>query len=56
MKIMIDKIIYEGYGLGRIDGRPIFVSKSVPGDEVEIEITQNKKSYAHGIIKKISCR
>lgn len=50
----IDKIIYEGYGLGRDEnGRPIFVSKSVPDDEVNVEIIRDKKSYSYGVIDKI---
>ncbi|MFK4784769.1 23S rRNA (uracil(1939)-C(5))-methyltransferase RlmD [Fusobacterium sp. MFO224] len=52
-KINIEKIIYGGEGMGYIDGFPIFVPMSVPGDELEIEIISKKKSYGRGIIKKI---
>lgn len=50
----IEKIIFEGYGLGRqSDGRPIFVYKSVPGDDLEINIVEQKKSFAKAKIDKI---
>ena len=52
-KINIEKIINGGEGLGYVDGFPIFVPMSVPGDELEIKIISKKKSYGRGIIKKI---
>jgi 23S rRNA (uracil1939-C5)-methyltransferase len=61
MKLEIEKLIFEGKGLGhdRTDlsvsetGKAIFVKKSVPGDELEVEITKDKKSFAEAIIKDI---
>lgn len=51
--IKIEKIVFGGEGLGRIDGFTIFVPMSVPGDVLEIEIISVKKSYARGLITKI---
>ncbi len=54
MKIKIEKIIFPGVGLGRDEnGRPIFVPKTVPGDEVEVKLLKNKKSFAEGVIDEI---
>ena len=54
MKIKIEKLVFGGFGLGRQnDGKSIFVYKSVPGDELEIKLTEDKKNFAKGIIKKI---
>ncbi|MEK7096437.1 MAG: 23S rRNA (uracil(1939)-C(5))-methyltransferase RlmD [Patescibacteria group bacterium] len=54
MKIKIEKLVYEGWGLGcSKDGKVVLVKKSVPGDEVEAYITKDKKNYANGIIKEI---
>jgi len=62
MKIKIEKLIFEGFGLGHNkDGKPtrgersrtIFVYKSVPGDELEVEIIEDKKSFAKAKINKI---
>ena len=54
MKIEIEKLIYEGYGLGHSeDGKAVFVKKSVPGDLLEVEIVKEKKNFAHAIIKSI---
>lgn len=55
MKIKIEKLIFGGYGLGHdTNGQTIFVKKSVPGDELEIEIIKEKESFKEGIIKQIA--
>lgn len=54
MKIKIEKLIFGGLGLGRQDdGRTVFVYKSVPKDELEIDLIEDKKSFAKGKITKI---
>ena len=53
MKLKIEKLIYEGYGLGRTKDKPVFVSKSVPGDELEVKILKDNKSFQVGSIKKV---
>ncbi|MGL4347238.1 MAG: 23S rRNA (uracil(1939)-C(5))-methyltransferase RlmD [Chitinophagaceae bacterium] len=46
--ITIEQYAAEGKGLGRLDGKAIFVSKTVPGDKVEVFISSNKKNWAEG--------
>ena len=53
LEIEIEKIVFGGEGLGKINGFSIFVPMSVPGDILEIEIISVKKSYARGLITKI---
>ena len=54
MKIEIEKLIYEGWGIGHDEnGRAVFVKKSVPGDVLEVKITKEKKSYCEAVIEKI---
>ena len=53
LKIEIEKIVFGGEGLGRVDGFTVFVPMSVPGDILEIEIISVKKTYARGLIKNI---
>lgn len=51
MKLKIEKLIFEGFGLGHSDdGRTIFVRKSVPADELEVKIIKEKKSFAEASI------
>ena len=53
ISITIEKLIFGGEGLGRVDNFPIFVPMSVPGDEVEAEIISLKKDYGRALITKI---
>lgn len=53
LEIEIEKIVFGGEGLGRVDGFTVFVPMSVPGDILEIEIISVKKTYARGLIKNI---
>ena len=53
LEIEIEKIVFGGEGLGRVDGFTVFVPMSVPGDKLEVEIISVKKSYARGLITRI---
>ena len=46
MKIIIDNIAYGGYGVGRIDGKAVFVDYALPGDELDVEIYDDRKSFS----------
>ena len=49
----IDDLTTAGEGIGSIDGLKVFVFGPLPGEEVEVEITEQKKRYAKGVLKKI---
>ena len=53
LEIEIEKIVFGGEGLGRVDEFAVFVPMSVPGDKLEIDIISVKKSYARGLITRI---
>ncbi len=46
LTLEISKIVHGGFGLGRVDGRVVFVPGSAPGDVVEVVVTDVKKSHA----------
>lgn len=49
--VKIEKLAVGGYGVGRHEGLVIFVPYSVPGDEVVVEITEQKSNHAFAEIK-----
>ncbi|MEN6433752.1 MAG: class I SAM-dependent RNA methyltransferase [Smithella sp.] len=51
--IKIESIAFGGDGVGRIDNFVVFVPFSAPDDELEIAITQRKKTFLRGRILKI---
>jgi len=53
VELYIDDIVYGGDGIGKIDGFPVFVPDSAPGDLLKVEIVSCLKSYANGKIIEI---
>lgn len=49
----VSAMAFGGEGILRHDGVVVFVPFAVPGDEIEVEITQAKKSFARGKLLKI---
>ena len=50
VRVKIDRLSYGPAGVGRTDGKVVFVPGTVPGDEVEVVIDEEKKNYARGHI------
>ncbi|MBM4257790.1 MAG: 23S rRNA (uracil(1939)-C(5))-methyltransferase RlmD [Deltaproteobacteria bacterium] len=46
--LTIDRLSYGPAGVGRSDGKVVFVPGTVPGDEVDVVIDEEKKNYARG--------
>ncbi len=44
---------HSGEGVGKYEGFTVFVPHGLPGEQVEVTITEVKKSYAKGKLKKI---
>jgi 23S rRNA (uracil1939-C5)-methyltransferase len=53
VQVRIDKLVYGGEGLGRSDGRVIFVPYSVPGDTLLVQILKSRKGFARAEIREI---
>lgn len=53
-RLTIDRLSYGPDGIGRLDGeehgKVVFVPAAVPGDDLEIALTEEKKRYASGRI------
>lgn len=48
-QVSIERFATGGEGVGRLeDGKVVFVSGAVPGDDVKVEITEEKKRHARG--------
>lgn len=54
MQVEIEKMGFGGVGIGHLnDGRVVFVKKTVPGDLIDTNLTDQKKDYAFGIISHV---
>ena len=45
MTIITDKMVFGGKCLGKIDGKNVFVPYTIPGEKIEINITEENKDY-----------
>jgi 23S rRNA (uracil1939-C5)-methyltransferase len=48
MRAKIEKLIYGGDGLARVDGAAVFVPFVLSGEEVEVRVTEQKKKFQRG--------
>ena len=54
MKLKLDKIVGGGQALGTLkDGRKAFVWGGLPGETVEIVVTNKKSKYVEGIVEEV---
>lgn len=47
-RIVIDGIAHGGDGVGRLDGKAVFVPGALPGETVTVQLTQQRPRYARG--------
>lgn len=53
VSLKIEKLIYGGSGIGFLEGLPVFVPMTIPGDEIECGIVKQHKGYAEGVMLKM---
>lgn len=46
--VRISELSWGGEGIGRIEGKVVFVPYSLPGEVVEVELVRSKKTYSQG--------
>lgn len=46
LKLKIEKLVFGGRGLARVNGLAVFVERVVPGDEVQVKVFKRKKNHA----------
>jgi 23S rRNA (uracil1939-C5)-methyltransferase len=51
--IRITAISLQGEGLGRLEGKIVFVPFTLPGEAVEIEIKEDRKTYSRGRLVRV---
>ncbi|MBI2436398.1 MAG: class I SAM-dependent RNA methyltransferase [Candidatus Magasanikbacteria bacterium] len=51
--VTIEKLVFGGQGLARVNGKVIFVWNALPGETVEIEILKEKKGITEAVATKI---
>lgn len=52
-EVTIEKLIYGGDGLGRVNQQTLFVPFAAPGDRLRVRITKLERNFARGVIEEI---
>jgi 23S rRNA (uracil1939-C5)-methyltransferase len=52
-EVRISNLSWGGAGLGRIEGKVIFVPQTLPGEVVQVELLYSKKNYGQGKLIRI---
>jgi 23S rRNA (uracil1939-C5)-methyltransferase len=47
-KVLVEDYAAEGRSLARVNGKVIFIERTVPGDVVDVKLFKNKKDWAEG--------
>lgn len=53
VELQIDSVAHGGHGIGRVDGKAVFVPGALPGDAVRVAITRELKNMAWGEILEV---
>jgi 23S rRNA (uracil-5-)-methyltransferase RumA len=53
VEITIDNLDHHLTGVGRYQGKACFVEGVLPGEKVRVQITEQKKQYAHGRLRQV---
>ena len=49
----ITALTYGGRGIGRVEGKVIFVPNTAPGDRVDVAVVEEKEGYIEGIVEEV---
>lgn len=52
-RLAIDKLVFGGQGLGRINGKAAFVWNALPGETVDAHVIANKKTHLEAVATRI---
>ena len=51
--VLIEDIGVNGEGIGKVDGYPLFIKDTVPGDVIQGIVTKTEKKYGYGKVLSI---
>jgi 23S rRNA (uracil1939-C5)-methyltransferase len=52
--VVITAMASKGTGIGKVDGKVLFVERAVPGDTCDVRLTTDKKKYGEGVMQTLT--
>ena len=53
MEIVVQKLVYGGYGVGEVKGRKFFVRYAAPKELVEVDVLRETRIYTEAVVKRV---
>ena len=53
LEVVIEKAVYRGLGLGRHEGRVVFVPRAFPGDRLRVRVTSVERGFVRAAIREV---
>lgn len=53
VEVNIDSFTLQGMGVGKREGQAFFIPFTIPGEKIEMEVTELKKNYGFGRVKEL---
>ncbi|MGY4027368.1 23S rRNA (uracil(1939)-C(5))-methyltransferase RlmD [Aeromonas rivuli] len=53
IEITVDSLDHHCVGIGRHQGKAVFVEGALPGERVKVRLTEDKKQYAHAVLQQV---
>ena len=53
IEVMFEDLTYDGAGVAKVDGYPIFVANALPGEKATIKVTKTNNGYGFGRLMEI---
>lgn len=53
MYVTVEKMVFGGKALARLNGKTVFIPFALPGEKLDITVTANRRDYSEAAIKKI---
>lgn len=52
--VQVEKLDHQGRGIAYFQNKPLFIDGALSGESLDIEISESKKRYSKGVIRKIN--
>ena len=53
MELVVQTLVYGGYGVGEVKGRKFFVRYAAPKELVEVDVVRETRIYTEAVVKRV---
>lgn len=53
MRLRLERVAHKGTVVGRVEGKVVFVSGGLPGELVDVEVTESGRRFDRGVVRRV---